>query len=39
VLSIMIIPLIISILVEVFDAIPNEMREASLSLGATKWQP
>lgn len=38
VLAIMIIPLIISILVEVFDAIPNDMREASLSLGATKWQ-
>jgi len=38
VLAIMIIPLIISILMEVFSAIPKEMREASLSLGATKWQ-
>ncbi len=38
VLAIMIIPLIISILMEVFSAVPNEMREASLSLGATKWQ-
>lgn len=38
VLSVMIIPLLISIFCEVFSAIPNEMREASLSLGATKWQ-
>jgi phosphate transport system permease protein len=38
VLAIMIIPLIISILMEVFSAVPKEMREASLSLGATKWQ-
>ena len=38
VLAIMIIPLIISILMEVFSSIPKEMREASLSLGATKWQ-
>jgi phosphate transport system permease protein len=38
VLAIMIIPLIISILLEVFSSIPKEMREASLSLGATKWQ-
>jgi len=38
VLAIMIIPLIISILMEVFVAVPKEMREASMSLGATKWQ-
>jgi phosphate transport system permease protein len=38
VLAIMIIPLIISILAEVFRSIPNEMREASLSVGATKWE-
>jgi phosphate transport system permease protein len=38
VLAIMIIPLIISILMEVFSSIPREMKEASLSLGATKWQ-
>ena len=38
VLAIMIIPLIISILMEVFSSIPKEMTEASLSLGATKWQ-
>ncbi len=38
VLAIMILPLIVSILIEVFTAIPAEIREASLSLGATKWQ-
>ncbi|HEY4789299.1 MAG TPA: phosphate ABC transporter permease subunit PstC [Bacteroidales bacterium] len=38
VLAIMIIPLIISILIEIFAAIPKELRDASLSLGATNWQ-
>jgi phosphate transport system permease protein len=38
VLSVMITPLLVSIFCEVFKSIPNEMREASLSLGATKWQ-
>ena len=38
VLAIMIIPLIISILTEIFAAIPKELRDASLSIGATKWQ-
>ncbi len=38
VLALMIIPLIISILIEVFSAVPKEMREASMSLGTTKWQ-
>ncbi len=38
VLSIMIIPLIIGLLVELLRSIPQEMREASWSLGATKWQ-
>jgi phosphate transport system permease protein len=38
VLSVMITPLLISIFNEVFLSIPMEMREASLSLGATKWQ-
>jgi phosphate transport system permease protein len=38
VLAIMIIPIIISILTEVFNAIPNDIREASWSLGATKWE-
>lgn len=38
VLAIMIMPLIISILIEIFAAIPKELRDASLSLGATNWQ-
>jgi phosphate transport system permease protein len=38
VLAIMIIPLIISILTEIFHSIPRELRDASLSVGATKWQ-
>jgi phosphate transport system permease protein len=38
VLAVMIIPLLISIMVEVFRSIPTEMTDASLSLGATKWQ-
>jgi phosphate transport system permease protein len=38
VLSIMIFPIIIQISIEVLKAVPNELREASLALGATKWQ-
>ena len=38
VLAVMILPLMVSILVEVFRTIPGEMTDASLSLGATKWQ-
>jgi phosphate transport system permease protein len=38
VLSLMIIPVILHVLNEVFKAVPVELREASLSLGATKWQ-
>jgi phosphate transport system permease protein len=38
VLAVMITPLLISILVEVFRSIPAEMVDASLTLGATKWQ-
>jgi phosphate transport system permease protein len=38
VLAVMILPLMVSVLVEVFRTIPKEMTDASLSLGATKWQ-
>jgi phosphate transport system permease protein len=38
VLAIMIVPLLISIFIEIFAAIPKELRDASLSLGATNWQ-
>ncbi len=38
VLSIMIIPFILNILIEVFRTIPIELKESSLSLGATEWE-
>jgi phosphate transport system permease protein len=38
VLAIMVFPIIIHVSVEVFRTVPYEVREASLSLGATKWQ-
>jgi phosphate transport system permease protein len=38
VLSIMIIPFIISVSREVLMAVPTDQREAALSLGATKWE-
>lgn len=38
VLAVMILPLLISVLIEVFKSIPAEMVDASLQLGATKWQ-
>ena len=38
VLAVMIFPLIISILLDVFAGVPKGLTEASLSLGATKWQ-
>jgi phosphate transport system permease protein len=38
VLAVMITPLIISILLEVFRTIPQELRDASLSLGANNWE-
>jgi len=38
VLAIMVFPVIIHVSVEVLGSIPYEMREASLTLGATKWQ-
>lgn len=38
VLSVMVFPIIISVAEEVMRAVPEGIREASLSLGATKWQ-
>ncbi len=38
VLAIMIFPTIVHVILEVFRAIPAAMREASLSLGATRWE-
>ncbi|MGC9444795.1 MAG: phosphate ABC transporter permease subunit PstC [Candidatus Methanospirareceae archaeon] len=38
VLAIMVFPIIIAVSAEVVKAIPQEIREVSLSLGATRWQ-
>lgn len=38
VLAVMSIPFILSILIEVFQTIPVELKEASLSVGATLWE-
>ncbi len=38
VLSVMIIPLLVSLFIELFSAVPVELKEASASLGATGWQ-
>lgn len=38
VLSIMIFPIILHVLLEVFGTIPEDLKNASLSVGATKWQ-
>jgi phosphate transport system permease protein len=38
ILSIMVFPIIISLCIESFNAIPIELKEASLSVGATKWE-
>lgn len=38
VLGVMVLPLLINLLVELFGSVSNELREASISLGATRWQ-
>jgi len=38
VLAIMVFPVLISVSEEVFRAVPYELREISLALGATRWQ-
>ncbi len=38
ILAIMIVPLIINILIEVFNSVPEGLREAALSVGATQWE-
>jgi phosphate transport system permease protein len=38
VLSVMILPLLVSLFMEIFDNISSELRESSLALGATRWQ-
>jgi len=38
VLAIMVFPIIIHVVMEVFGTVPHEIKEASWALGATKWQ-
>jgi len=38
VLSVMIIPLLVSLFIEIFSTVPKEFKDASSSLGATRWQ-
>ncbi|MCA1899213.1 MAG: phosphate ABC transporter permease subunit PstC [Chloroflexi bacterium] len=38
VLAVMVAPLIISVAFEVFSTVPNDLRHASLAVGATQWQ-
>jgi len=38
VLAVMIIPFILNILIEIIKTVPSELTEATLSLGATKWE-
>ena len=38
VLGVMVLPLLVSLFIEVFSSVPVELREASLALGATRWQ-
>lgn len=38
VLGIMILPLMVSLFVEIFSTVSSDMREASFALGSTRWQ-
>lgn len=38
VLAVMIFPILISIMVEVMQTVPQELKDASLALGATQWE-
>ncbi|MDR1273990.1 MAG: phosphate ABC transporter permease subunit PstC [Odoribacteraceae bacterium] len=38
VLGVMILPLLVSLFIEIITSVPGELREASISLGATRWQ-
>ncbi len=38
VLAVMVFPVLVSVVQEVLQTVPREIREASLALGATKWQ-
>ena len=38
VLSVMVLPLLVSLFVELFSTVPQELRDSSKALGATRWQ-
>ena len=38
VLAVMIAPLIIAVMYEIFSTVPNDLRHAALAVGATQWQ-
>lgn len=38
VLCVMVLPILVSLFIEIFSAVPQDLRDASTSLGATKWQ-
>jgi phosphate transport system permease protein len=38
VLSVMITPLLVSLFIEIFTTVPQDFKDASASLGATRWQ-
>ena len=38
VLSVMVLPLLVSLFVELFATVPQELRDASYALGSTRWQ-
>lgn len=38
VLGVMIIPLLVSLFIEIFSTVPKDYRDAAASLGATRWQ-
>jgi phosphate transport system permease protein len=38
VLGVMILPLLVSLFIEIFSTVPQDQRDASFGLGATRWQ-
>lgn len=38
VLAVMIVPIMISLFVEIFSTVPKDFKDAAVSLGATRWQ-
>ena len=38
VLCVMVLPIMVSLFVEIFSSVPQDLRDASMSLGATQWQ-